>query len=219
MNEPTSQANSESVFREISTTAKHPKTVAALMRIKGACEYLQERRIEISVAEVGVLCKETGPALQSIHNNRKFKAYIELRRAEQKIPLQVAAQSKRFLSKDPDTQAIFDALEAEARREKKRNSNLKRALQLAGVYDFEKTMQLGHLVRVDQTEQTANSQLAVVLRRLFSPEHLRRFGLERIGDRVIAPNRNGRVFIEKTDFEVLWQVATSASSADGPDNS
>jgi hypothetical protein len=79
---------------------------------------------------------------------------------------------------------------------------------LTGIYDLEKTLRSGHLVRVDQTEQTANLQLAEALRKLLSSEHLRNFGLERIGDRVVAPNRNGRIFIEKSDFEVLWKAVT-----------
>lgn len=214
MPKPTSGTHAQSLFEEISAAAKHPKTIAALTHIKAACDYLEDRRIEISVPEAAVLCKETGPALQSIHNNRSFKAYIDLRRSEQKLPERRTAESKRFFSKDPETQSIFDTLAAEARREKKRNLNLKRALQSAGIYDFEKTLRSGHLVLADQTDQIANPQLAIILRKLFCPDHLRRFGLERIGDRVVAPNRNGRVFIEKSDFEVLWKLVTSVSSED-----
>jgi hypothetical protein len=122
--------------------------------------------------------------------------------------VRATGKPNRFLAKDPETQTNYDTLEAEIRREKKRTQNLKRALQLSGIYDLEKTLRSGHLVRVDQTEQTANPQLAVALRKLLSSDHLRKFGLERIGDRVVAPNRNGRIFIEKSDFEVLWKAVT-----------
>jgi hypothetical protein len=208
MPEPPSRAHSEILFEEISAIAKHPKTTAALTHIKAACDYLEERRIEISVQEVGVLCRQNGPAIQSIHNNRRFKQYIELRRSEQHIPVPPTGKPNRFIAKDPEIQTNYDTLEAEIRREKKRTQNLKRALQLTGVYDLEKTLRSGHLVRIDQTEQNANLQLAVALRKLLSSEHLRKFGLERIGDRVVAPNRNGRVFIEKSEFEVLWKAVT-----------
>lgn len=208
MPEPTSKTHAETLFEEISAVARHPKTIAALAHIKAACDYLEERRIEISVQEVGVLCRQSGPAIQSIHNNRRFKQYIELRRGEQHIPVHTTGKPNRFIGKDPETQTNYDTLEAEIRREKKRTQNLKHALQLTGIYDLEKTLRSGHLVRVDQTEQTANLQLAVALRKLLSSEHLRKFGLERIGDRVVAPNRNGRIFIEKSEFEVLWKAVT-----------
>ena len=184
------------------------KTITALTHIKAACDYLEERRIEISVQEVGVLCRQSGPAIQSIHNNRRFKQYIELRRGEQHIPVPTTGKPNRFIAKDPETQTNYDTLESEIRREKKRTQNLKRALQLTGIYDLEKTLRAGHLVRTDQTEQMANLQLAAALRKLLSSEHLRKFGLERIGDRVVAPNRNGRVFIERSEFEVLWKAVT-----------
>jgi hypothetical protein len=208
MPEPQSKTHAQILFEEISAIAKHPKTIVALKHIKAACDYLEERRIEISVQEVGVLCRQSGPAIQSIHNNRRFKRYIELRRGEQRIPVRATGEPNRFVAKDPETQTNYDTLEAEIRREKKRTQNLKRALQLTGIYDLEKTLRSGHLIRVDQTEQTANLQLAVALRKLLNSEHLRKFGLERIGDRVVAPNRNGRIFIEKSEFEVLWKAAT-----------
>lgn len=208
MPEPASKAHAEILFEEISAIARHPKTIAALTHIKTACDYLEGRRIEISVQEVAVLCRQTGPAIQSIHNNRRFKHYIELRRSEQHVPVHATGKSTRFFAKDPEIQTNYDTLEAEIRREKKRTQNLKRALQLTGNYDLEKTLRSGHLVRVDQAEQTANLQLAATLRKLLNSEHLRKFGLERIGDRVVAPNRNGRIFIEKSDFEVLWKAVT-----------
>lgn len=206
MPELPSKTHAEILFEEISAIARHPKTIAALTHIKAACDYLEERHIEISVQEVGVLCRQSGPAIQSIHNNRRFKQYIELRRAEQHIPVAATGKPNRFIAKDPETQTNYDTLEAEIRREKKRTQNLKRALQLTGVYDLEKTLRSGQLVRIDQTEQTTNLQLAVALRKLLSSEHLRKFGLERIGNRVVAPNRNGRVFIEKNELEVLWKA-------------
>jgi hypothetical protein len=218
MPESPSKTHAETLFEEISAIARHPKTITALTHIKAACGYLEERRIEISVQEVAVLCQQSGPALQSIHNNRRFKQYIELRRGEQHIPVRATGKQNRFHAKDPETQTIYDTLEAEIRREKKRTQNLKRALQLTGIYDLEKTLRSGHLVRVDQTEQTANLQLAAALRKLLSSEHLRKFGLERIGDRVVAPNRNGRTFIEKSDFEVLWKAVTIIPLEDEAEN-
>lgn len=218
MPEPPSKTHAEILFEEISANAGHPKTITSLSHIKTACDYLEERRIEISVQEVGVLCRQNGPAIQSIHNNRRFKQYIESRRGEQHIPVRATGEPNRFLAKDPETQTNYDTLEAEIRREKKRTQNLKRALQLSGAYDLEKTLRSGHLVRVDQTEQMVNLQLAAALRKLLSSEHLRRFGLERIGDRVVAPNRNGRVFIEKSEFEVLWKAVTITSIDDETKN-
>jgi hypothetical protein len=81
MSEPPSETHAQILFEEISAIARHPKKIAALSHIKTACDYLEERRIEISVQEVGVLCEQSGPAIQSIHNNRRFKQYIELRRS------------------------------------------------------------------------------------------------------------------------------------------
>jgi hypothetical protein len=208
MTKQKSDSKAESLFDEIFGSAKHPKTRKAIERIKGACDYLEERKIGISASEVAILCRPT-PALQSIHNNRQFKQYIEVRRVEQKSSVTPLSKEVKFVSRDPDTAAALYALEVQARREKLEKQNLKRALELSGEYDIQATLRTGRLVGILQRETQVNVELSAALRRLFDPERLRRAGLEIIGERIVAPNKNGRVFLERDDFRIIWKAATS----------
>jgi hypothetical protein len=210
MTKPTSDSQAEILFGEIVRAAKHPKSQRAIDRIKSACDYLEERKIEISATEVAIFCKPS-PALQSIHNNRKFKDYITVRRAQQKVPVSPEFKELKFVSKDPDTAAAFYALEVQIRREKTEKQNLRRALELSGEYDLQATLSTGRLVKDIPNVAPEVAKLPAVLRRLLDLEHLRKFGLEIVTERVIAPNRNGRVFMERDDFRIIWKVATSKS--------
>jgi hypothetical protein len=208
LTERETESKAENLFAEIVRTTKHPKSRKAIERIKTACNYLEERKIPISVCEVAIFCRPT-PALQSIHNNRMFKEYIAVRSAEQRIPVKPISQEVKFVSKDPDTAAAFYALEVQARREKMEKQNLKRAIELSGEYDIQATLKAGRLVPVVEHEMQSITEVAAAIRRLFDLDHLRNFGLEIVSERVIAPNRNGRVFIDRDDFRIIWKVANS----------
>jgi hypothetical protein len=183
--------------------ARHPKTKAAFEHIKAGCDYLEEHKIEVSVAEVALLCQRTGPRLQSIHNNKAFKTYIKARRAEQRIGVSPAAREPRFVTEDPEINAIIYALEVEAKRERHQKQNLRQALADGGDYDLDATMRTGRLVRIKSEEPSVGIDISASLRRLLDTDHLRKFGLSIINGRVIAVDRNNREFVEKEDLRIL----------------
>ena len=82
--------------------------------------------------------------------------------------------------------------------------NLKGALADAGDYDLDATMKTGRLVRSGKDPApTISADLRDVLRRLIDPNHLVRFGLRIQQERIIAVDRNNRVFMEKADLQRL----------------
>lgn len=207
MNQNDDNKSSAALFSLIIETAKHPKRKRAIENIKKACDYLEDKKIGISVSEVGRLCEESGPKVQSINNNQEFRNYIKARRAEQKIYTNPKSENPRYETDDPQANAMLYALEAEIRREKLQNKNLKRAYADAGEYDLEATSRTGKLVRLTAEKSSIDPVIADVLRRLLDPEHLRKFGLNIEGDRVIAVDRLNRVFLEKGDFQRLLSAS------------
>ena len=199
---------STALFNSILEKAGHPKTKRAAENIKKACDYLDEKNLHITIAEIGVFCEASGPKTQSIHNNKEFVAYIKARQAEQQLQVKPSNGPTRFESADPQANAIIYALQVEKRRLEQSIHNLKRALADAGDYDLEATLKTGRLVRLVQ-EKAAPVSGAVVdtIRRLLDPAHMVKFGLKRHQDRIVAVDRNNRVFIEKADLQRLTVLA------------
>jgi hypothetical protein len=209
---------SDALFNIITQQAGHPKSKRAAQHIKVACDYLDGKNMEISIAEVGHFCTNSGPKTQSIHNNKYFCDYIKLRHAEQKLVVKPSNGELKYESQDPQANAIIYALQAEKRRLGQMLENLKRALADAGSYDLEATMRTGRLVRVtDDGAPVVSSEILDVLRRMIDPNHLIKFGLKIQQDRILAVDRNNRVFTEKADLQRLLDVmrATPKSLPEG----
>lgn len=213
MNENNVNRPSDALFREIVETAKHPKRREAIDYIKRACDFLGDKNIEISVSEVGRLCEKSGPKVQSIHNNKEFKAYIRARRAEQKLFVDPNQKAPFYGTDDPQATALLYAFDAKARRSQLQKECLMRALADAGEYDLDATMRTGKLVRVTAEITQCDPVIADVLRRFLDQEHLRKFGLNVQRGRIIAVDRNDRVFIEKGDLERLLHFCQGARTA------
>jgi hypothetical protein len=210
---------SDGLFNAILQKSGHPKSKRAAQHIKDACDYFDGKEMEIVIAEVGKFCKNSGPKTQSIHNNKDFCAYIKARRAEQKLAVKPPNGELRFESADPQANAMIYALQAERRRLQQMLQNLKRALSDAGDYDFDATMRIGRLIRaVANSAPVVSPEILDVLRRLLDANHLIRFGLRIQQDRIIAVDRNNRVFMEKADLQRLLEV-TQGKSKSLPENS
>jgi predicted protein tyrosine phosphatase len=191
------------MLEAIFATAKHPKAKRAAEHVRDACDYLAEHGIEISVPEVGRLCDKTGPKEQSIRNNKRLMSYVKVRRSEQTLRVQMKSKEVRYETNDVQANAMIYALEADVRREKSQKQNLKQALANAGEYDLNATMRTGKLVGAD---------VASVVKRLMDPEHLQKFGLTIRTDRIIALDRNNRVFMEKSDVQQLMALIKKDAS-------
>ncbi len=205
---------SAALFTAILEKAGHPKSKRAAEHIKQACDYLDDKGMEITVAEIGHFCTNSGPKTQSIHNNKDFCAYIKTRHAEQKLAVKPNDAGVKFESNDPQANAVIYALQVSKRRLEQMLHNLKGALADAGDYDLESTMRTGRLVRLaDDPAATVSPELLDLVRRLLDPAHLIKFGFRIQQDRIIAVDRNNRVFMEKADLQrlmALIQIRTKA---------
>jgi hypothetical protein len=200
------------MLEAIFATAKHPKAKRAAEHVRDACDYLAEHGIEISVPEVGRLCDKTGPKEQSIRNNKRLMSYVKVRRSEQTLRVQMKSKEVRYETNDVQANAMIYALEADVRREKSQKQNLKQALANAGEYNLNATMRTGKLVRIVPTVTPAGADVASVVKRLMDPEHLQKFGLTIRTDRIIALDRNNRVFMEKSDVQQLMALIKKDAS-------
>jgi hypothetical protein len=197
------QQASSTLFASLLSSAKPPKSRKAAEHLRSACDYLSEHRIEICVAEVAKLCQSTGPRAQSIHNNKGFLAYVNARKSEQNIVVRPPNSPTRFSTEDVQANAVIHALEAQVKREQNLKENLKRAIQNAGEFDIDAALRTGRLVRFGQDDITRDSELIELAQHVLNVDHLRRFGFVFAEDRVIAPNRNDRVFLEKRHVKKL----------------
>lgn len=207
MSEKVREGSASAILLQVQERARHPKTVAAAERLREACDYLSAHKIRISIREVAQLCSDKGPRIQSIHNNKMFKAYILARAAEQKLPLAPRLQSQPFDISDPELRAYVYALKVDARREQQRRENLTNALSNGGQWDLEQTIESGKLVPRKGQSSPVPANLSASLRRLLDPDHLRRFDLHFVRDRIVAVNRNNRIFLEKSDLDVIAEAA------------
>lgn len=188
---------SSSLYSAFIKNAKHPKSIRAAENVRNACEYLADHGIEISIAEVARLCESTGPNAQSIHNNQALKAYVSTRRSEQPTRSHPTEKGIGYVSQDPHANAVIHALQAQLKIERETKESLKRAIQNAGEYDVEAVLRTGRLVSFTRSTPILDSEVIEVVRTLLDTDHLRRFGLFITADRMIAPDRNDRVFLEK----------------------
>jgi hypothetical protein len=203
---------SDALFQAILEKARHPKTKRAAENIRNACNYLQEHNIEISISQVADFCKDTGPRAQSIHNKKEFGAYIKARWGEQELPVKPSSEALKFETKDPQANAVIYALQSEVKRVRQQLQNFKRALSDAGDYDLDATVQTGRLVRLVDLTPSVPLEVVDVLRRLLDAAHLRKFGLNYLKDRIIAVDRNDRVFVEKADLQRLAAITAPKDS-------
>lgn len=202
-----SKNTADAILIKLRESARHPKTVAAAERIRDACDYLSSHKIHISVPEVAQLCSKNGPKVQSIHNNKVFKAYILARASEQELRAIPKRRSNQFEIADPELEAFVYAVEVGAKRERQQRENLARALSESGEWDLEATIASGKLVPRKNVSNSVSAELSAALRRLLDPNHLRKFDLHPMRERIIAINRNNRVFLEKSDLEVIAAAA------------
>jgi hypothetical protein len=197
----------DAILIKLRESARHPKTVAAAERIKNGCDYLSSHKIHISAPEVAQLCSEKGPKLQSLHNNKMFKAYILARASEQKLHVSPKARNERYEIADPEIRAFVYAVEVDARRERQQRENLTRALSESGEWDLDATIASGKLVPKTGVSNSVPPDVCAALRKILDPGHLRKFDLHHMHGRIIATNRNNRVFMEKADLEVIAAAA------------
>jgi hypothetical protein len=197
---------SRALFENIVREAKHPKSSAAVERIRAACDYLDEHSIPISIPEVAQLCRTSGPKAQSIHNNRKFVHYINARKSEQKLQFHPPTSTTGgYRTDDVQANAMFYALETQISLKNSQNEALIRALRELGVYDIEAILQTGHLT-LKTSQHVPLIDLRGLAARILNPLHLRKFGLLIQQDRIVAPDRNDRVFLEKAEVIVLQEI-------------
>ena len=206
MIDPPELPPSSSILETIIESAKHAKARKAAEHVRDACDYLSQHKIEINVSEVGRLCNKIGPKEQSIRNNKKLMTYVHARRSEQELRVQLKSKEVRYETNNVQANAIIYALEAEFRQVKSHYQNLKHALKDAGEYDLNATMRTGKLVRSGPSVTPVNADLAKIAKRLMNPEHLLKFGLVLRADRIIALDRNNRVFMEKSDVQQLMEL-------------
>jgi DNA-binding NarL/FixJ family response regulator len=191
------ESAASSLFLSLVKDAGHSKSVRAAEHVRDACDYLSEHRIEIGIAEVARLCSSTGPKAQSIHNNKALKSYVFTRRAEQSLRPRPNDSIAGYVSKDIQANAVIHALQAQVKRERELKEGLKRAIQNSGEYDFEAVVRTGRLVSFARSSPSLDSEVIEIIHLLLNTEHLRRFGLTINTDRILAPDRNNRVFLEK----------------------
>jgi hypothetical protein len=199
MREATAQTTKASfdLFEIHLREAKHPKSRAAIERIREACDYLAKHSIPISIKEVAQLCTKSGPKAQSIRNNGRFVQYISSRKAEQELQAQPVRSDKgRYRSTDVHANALLYASEAQLAAKDAQISALSRALRELGVYDVEAVIRTGRL-ELRTSPHVPLLELRAVASRVLNPVHLRNFGLVLQQARIVAPDRNDRVFLEK----------------------
>lgn len=200
---------STELFEMLIREAKHPKSQGAIGRIREACDYLAEHSIPISIKEVAQLCAKSGPKAQSIRNNRRFVQYINCRKAEQTLQAQPARSGKEgYRSSDVHANALLYAAETRLTSKDAQISALSRALRDLGVYDVETVLRTGRL-ELKTSPHVPLLELRAVASRLLNPIHLRQFGLVLQQDRIVSPNRNDRVFLDKTEVAILQQLMQS----------
>lgn len=208
-----SEANGQAAFKAsadlfdaLIREAKHPKSQGAIVRIREACDYLAEHSIPISIKEVAQLCTKAGPKAQSIRNNRRFVDYINCRKAEQTVHVQPARSAKEvYRSTDVHANALLYAAETRLASKDAQISALSRALRDLGVYDLDTVIRTGRL-ELKTSPNVPLLELRAVASRILNPIHLRQFGLVLQEDRIVAPNRNDRVFLDKSEVLLLQQL-------------
>jgi hypothetical protein len=200
------QDPSSVLLASLLANVRHQKSRRAAEHVRSACDYLSEHGIEICVAEVAKLCSSTGPKAQSIHNNKGLLAYVSARKSEQKITVRIPHSQSGFSTEDVQANAVIHALEAQVKREQHLKENLKHAIQNAGEFDIDAALCTGRLVRFAQDATTLDPELMELARHVLNVEHLRRFGFVLTEDRVIAPSRNDRVFLEKRHVKKLQSL-------------
>jgi hypothetical protein len=203
-------SGSSSLFSSLAEEAKHPKSVRAAEHVRDACDYLSGHEIEISIAEVARLCSSTGPKAQSIHNNKALKAYVFARRAEQTIRSRPNEDTIGYVSQDIQANAVIHALQAQVKRERELKEGLKRAIQNSGEYDFDAVVRTGRLVSFARNTPGLDCEVIEIIQLLLNTEHLRRFGLTISLDRIMAPDRNNRVFLDKRHLLKLRSLVEPA---------
>jgi hypothetical protein len=212
MKQSASTPLSSTIFERIVNEARHPKSKGAIERIRNACDYLEQHRIPISVPEVGKLCEGSGPQAQSIRNNKLFRAYVDARRSEQIVPLSAKSKQDRYISNDVQANAYMRALEVQVSRRNDQNENLMRAIRDLGEFDLRAVLETGRLVRFKPQEEV-NLDLTGLAKCLLDPSRLRLFGLVLQNERIIAPDRNNRVFLEKSEVEKLLKLKDASDKS------
>lgn len=200
------QDASSALLASLLANARHQKSRRAAEHVRSACDYLSDHGIEIGVAEVAKLCSSTGPKAQSIHNSKGLLAYVNARRSEQKIAVRIPQSPSGFVTEDVQANAVIHALEAQVKREQHLKENLKHAIQNAGEFDIDAALRTGRLVRFAEDATTQDPELMELAQHILDVEHLRRFGFVLTEDRVIAPTRNDRVFLEKQHVKKLQSL-------------
>ena len=128
---------------------------------------------------------------------------MNARRSEQNIAVRLPQSPPGYSTDDVQANAVIHALQAQVKREQILKENLKRAIQNAGPFDIDAALRTGRLVRFGKYDITLDSELVELARHVLDVDHLRRFGFVLAEDRVIAPTRNDRVFLEKRHVQKL----------------
>jgi hypothetical protein len=142
---------------------------------------------------------------------RSLIEYINCRKAEQTIQVQPTRSAKAgYRSNDVHANALLYASEAQLASKDAQINALARALRELGVYDVETVLRTGRLA-LKTSPQVPVIELRAVASRLLNPAHLRKFGLTLQQDRIVAPDRNDRVFLDKSEVLILQQLMQSAN--------
>jgi hypothetical protein len=154
---------------------------------------------------------EDRPGYLWVHNNRALKSYVFARLAEQSLRPRASDGIAGYVSKDIQANAVIHALQAQVKRERELKEGLKRAIQNSGEYDFEAVVRTGRLVSFVRSSPSLDAEVIEIIHLLLNTEHLRRFGLTIDTDRILAPDRNNRVFLEKRQLLKLRSLVETSN--------
>jgi hypothetical protein len=212
---------SEILFDSIKTNAGHPKSVTAMINVKEACDYLDDKKIVITPAEVARITKSRkgGPIDRSLRNNKKLMDYVRTRQAEQKLPSIGANGSPvQVRTGDPDADAYIYQLEVSNRTLKNDIKCLRGLLSNSGItFEPDASIDQSKLVlstlppgTLPQTpKQALDRKLVTTLAKLIDPNHFEFFGLLLDSGSIISPERNDRVFLDKSEVEAIQTALQS----------
>jgi hypothetical protein len=212
---------SEKLYRSITGGNYDSRLKRSLENIKEVCDGIEKRGGRIYVGRVGKLCREefAGPAAQSIRNKPDtLKRYIDLRAAEQALPIRAGQRENKLRISDPKLRAYVLLLEEQARDSEERAKTLKKLLEKITPVEIDKLIAdafssgtpltlpsftagageiEGHTIPLSVSTRRA-------LEKITSEAHLEQFGLSLYRGRVV--DGLTRKFLDKDEYRALLDL-------------
>lgn len=203
------QRLSADLFERAFSEAKSDKGHRSLTNLRAACDFLDEKGIEITVRSAGDYCrgKPFGPLPQSIRNNRHLKAYLDARRAEQALlPPKKSGAPDVVRSGNVNIDSYIQTLEFELARTRAQLRSLRQAIPTLGQFDLESATREGVLSLASGGGRLPPEAEAAV-RRLLDARALESCGLVLAETgHVIAPDQNGASLLTRKQVDALRRL-------------